>query len=142
MASCPPIDWLGFFSHLDGFHQREFENQLVARDISLGEYMELFEQAAMDACARNLRTHAERIEPDELLLTASRMFTRYVSAKRVLVLHSRRESTARGLHGLPYTELEAREHPDEDANASVRLRELRFAIHDRIEKIKSGLSSP
>jgi len=56
---------------LDDTKQQEFEADLSARDISLGEYMEIVEQAALEATARGVSRGAVSIDDQELLTIAA-----------------------------------------------------------------------
>ena len=125
MASCPAIDWRSYFQGLSGWRQDDFEQALAARGVSLGEYMEIIEHAAMDACAGAVLRDADAYSANDILPLASRLLSRYVRRKAELVarLTLRREGTAR------------------DILAKSRL-EGRASIHRRVEEIEAGLHRP
>jgi hypothetical protein len=126
---CPAIDWRSFLSDLDWERQFQFEDDLAVRGISLGEYMEVVEQAALEVCACTASRDSD-FEKQELLRVASAMLTTYVARKRLLADPS---WTDRSLS--PPLET-ARERGGTARAKRLRLRSL---IHNRIEAIKNGL---
>ena len=140
MGYCPAIDWVGFFRNLDGRRQEEFEADLAARELSLGEYMEIIEQAAMEAGARFVRSGSESFENEALLGIASAMLTHYVKKKKVLSMHTLLKGGVLGLSEFPSPTAEIQRLAEGMENGK-RL-QLRLAIHNRIEDIKSGFITP
>jgi DNA replication initiation complex subunit (GINS family) len=136
MASyCPSIDWLNYFLAMDRDRQREFETDLASRDIGLGEYMEIVEQAAMEAYART-PSNALRPNEEELLVIVSAMLSDYVNRKRVLSTQTWEASTTRSSELSPAAQPLAA--ADRNAHLQARRVRLRAEIHGRIEAIKSG----
>jgi len=84
MVSCPSIDWLSYFRDLSGWRQHDFEEALAARDISLGEYMEIIEHAAMENCALAMLRDAATYSAEDILPLASRLLSHYVKRKAQL----------------------------------------------------------
>lgn len=141
--SCPAIDWLSFFAAMDGQRQQEFETDLAVRDISLGEYMEIVEQAAMEACSQTEPRESTPLDEQELLSIATAMLTGYVSRKRLLAGHSWEAGVAH-LRESPWPDAgEGRLAADVRKGVVLARRlQLRAVIHSRIEAIKAGLIMP
>jgi hypothetical protein len=128
---------------LDGQRQQDFETDLAVRDISLGEYMEIVEQAAMEACARTETRDSSLLDEQELLGIASAMLTDYVSRKRLLAGHSWEGNVAR-LSESPSQPSSGRQLAADIRKgiALARHLQLRAVIDSRIEAIKGGLIKP
>ncbi len=141
--TCPAIDWVSFFAAMSSQRQQEFEMDLADRDISLGEYMEIVEQAAMEAFVRAASRDSGRFEEDELLGIASAMLSGYVNGKRLLAGHAW-ESGVAGLYESSSSSPDARNLAAHVRNgiAVSRRMQLRAAVHSRIEAIKGGLITP
>jgi hypothetical protein len=138
---CPAIDWLSYFLAMDTDRQQEFETDLAARDISLGEYMEIVEQAAMEAYSRT-PSDADRFHEEELLVIVSAMLSDYVSRKRML---TRQTGETSGTAASESAQSQSPRQPaSEEWKALLLARRLRLrsAIHSRIEAIKYGLATP
>ena len=139
-SSCPPIDWVGFFAAMDGQKQQEFETDLAVRDISLGEYMEIVEQAAMEADARNPLPDCDRLDEEELLVIVGAMFSNYVNRKRLLTNHT---WDFAGYREPSQSPAGRRLAPEENRDIVLTRRlQLRAAVHSRIKAIKSGRNKP
>lgn len=137
MASyCPTIDWLSYFLAMDRDRQREFETDLATRDIGLGEYMEIVEQAAMEAYART-PSNTLRPNEEELLVIVSAMLSDYVNRKRMLANQTWEANTTRSSPAIQPPAAD-----DRKAHWQARRVRLRADIHGRIEAIKSGSATP
>jgi hypothetical protein len=126
-SDCPRIDWISYFRAMSRRRQAEFENDLCARNLTLGEYMEIIEQASMEICSIQDGSNAGR--DDALLSRMSHILTMYVRAKQRL-LSELKPSSNPGL-----------EAATSSRSASINT-DLRNSIHRRIESIKSGTRRP
>ena len=124
MVSCPSINWFSYFRELSGLRQYEFEEALAARCISLGEYMEIIEHAAMDACAWAMLRDADTYSAEDILPLASRLLAGYIRRKADLAARVTLTGEGSG--------------PGRLADSRDRL----AAIHRRVEGIKAGLEKP
>jgi len=125
MPSCPSIDWLSYFQDLNGWRQRDFEQALASRGISLGEYMEIVEHAAMDTCATAVIRDADTYAADDILPVASQLLSHYIRRKAQLISRVAFSGEASG-----------------PGAAAARRREQQECIHQRLEAIKAGRLQP